>query len=735
MSRASPIQTSFNAGELSRRMDGRIDFERYRAGCRSLLNVVPLLQGPACKRSGSRFVAAAKFGSKTTRLVPFEFNVTQAYIIEMGDQYFRFFTNNGRIETAPDTAYEVSHPFLEAQLTDVDYTQSADVLYLAHGSHQQRKLSRTSATTFALSVIALKGGPFKKENAAEAVTVYASAATGNGITLTASSAIFQAGHVGALFYIAQKDFKSVKAWEPDKTIAVNNLRRSDGKVYKATAIGAGAKTGTVQPTHTKGEAIDGDDGVTWAFQHAGFGIVRITGYTSGTVVTADVETQLPESVVGGSNTTHRWAHAAFSDVEGWPTCVAIHQERLWFAKDATVYGSVVGDYENFAARDAGGVLAADQAITWTLGGRRVDLIQWLEADRELLIGTAGGEVALGPAANSEGLSPFNIKSPPQSTYGSRKTRPAQIGAKVMFIQRAGRKVLETGYDFNEDRYVPNDMTILATHLTASGLLELAYQQNPDNVLWSVRADGVLLSATYSNEQNVRAWAPHVLAGRSAAVKSVACIPDPDGDLDQPWLIVRRTINGATVQFVEYLAPLWAEGDVVTDAFFVDAGATYDGAPATVISGLDYLEGETVAVLADGAAHPDKVVSGGQITLDRSASKVHVGLFFPAHVQIMRLEAGGDTGPAQGKIKRIHEMVLRFLDTLGVEAGPDEDHLDEILFRSSADAMDAPPALFSGDVEMGWPGDYDTDGYVMVKSVQPLPMTLLAVMPRLVTAEG
>ncbi|RIK92874.1 MAG: hypothetical protein DCC73_11390 [Proteobacteria bacterium] len=740
--RASPIISAFNAGVLSARLSGRIDYEKYRNGCRSMLNTTPVIQGAAFKRSGSRYVAAAKHGDKDARLLPFVYNATQGYVIEMGDQYFRFFTNNGRIETAPDIAYEVSHPYVEADLAAVDYWQSLDVLYLTHGGYQPRKLSRTSATTFALAAIDLKGGPFKPLNKDDALTVYASAASGSGITLTASSAIFQPGHVGALFYLQQKDFKGIAAWEPDKTIAVGNKRRSDGKVYEATAIGAGAKTGTVQPTHTSGEWSDGDDGVTWKFLHAGFGWVKIVGYTSGTVVTADVVQRLPDNVVGAGNPTPKWAHAAFSAVEGWPSCVAIYQERVWYAKDTTLYGSVIGDYDNFAARDDGGLVTADMAITWPLSGSRNDIIQWLAADRVLLVGTSGGEVIVGPASQSEGLSPLNIRAALQSAYGSKKTRPVQAGSRVLFIQRAGRMLLESRYDYQEDRYVAQDVTLLAEHLTAGGMIEAAYQQNPDSLIWAVRGDGALLSMTYRAEEDVRAWSPHQLAGYAdaertvpAQVKSVAVIPDPDGVIDQPWLLVARTINGAPARHIEYLTPLWVIGSAAAEAFFVDAGATYDGSPATVISGLDYLNGETVSILADGAPHPDRVVAGGSITLARSASKVHVGLFYSAHVAPMRLEDGGETGPAQGKIKRLHKIVLRLIDTLGVRAGPTADVLDTLYFRSSADAMDAPPALFTGDLEVGWPGGYETDGFIWLESFQPLPMIIAAAMPHFVTYEA
>jgi len=171
-----------------------------------------------------------------------------------------------------------------------------------------------------------------------------------------------------------------------------------------------------------------------------------------------------------------------------------------------------------------------------------------------------------------------------------------------------------------------------------------------------------------------------------------------------------------------------------DAFFVDCGLTYDGAPVESVSGLGHLEGETVSVLADGAAHPDAVVAGGAIVLQRPASKVHVGLAYPTDIETLRPEAGAMAGTAQGQTKRIAGVTLRFMDTLGGRIGPDSAHLDEILFRAGGDAMDRAPPLFTGDKYIAFDGGYGPDATIFIRQDQPLPLTLLAVMPRLATYE-
>ncbi|MEN9417118.1 MAG: hypothetical protein RI988_738 [Pseudomonadota bacterium] len=218
------------------------------------------------------------------------------------------------------------------------------------------------------------------------------------------------------------------------------------------------------------------------------------------------------------------------------------------------------------------------------------------------------------------------------------------------------------------------------------------------------------------------------ASGNAVCESVCVIPAPDRARDELWLIVKRTVNGVQRRYVEYLEREFAEGDSQASAYYVDCGATYSGAPATTISGLGYLEGQTVQVLADGAAHPDRTVSSGTITLQVAASTVHVGLGYASTVQTNRIEAGAGDGTAQGKTKRINKMVLRFYNTLGGKAGPDALTLDEIQFREASNLMDAPPPLFTGDKLMEWPGTYDFNGYVMVRQEQPLPMTVVSLMP-------
>lgn len=198
------------------------------------------------------------------------------------------------------------------------------------------------------------------------------------------------------------------------------------------------------------------------------------------------------------------------------------------------------------------------------------------------------------------------------------------------------------------------------------------------------------------------------------------------------MIVKRTINGQTKRYIEFITERYVEGEDVADYLYLDCGATYDSTPATTISGLDFLEGETVGVLADGSAHPDCVVTGGEITLQRESSVVQIGLPYVRLLKTMRIEGGVPAGTSQGKNKRLSNVTFRFANTLGAKAGPTEDRMDIIPFRKSSDPMDSAPPVFSGDKKIPWPNGYDSDGYIMLKQDQPLPITVIAIMPDMTT---
>ncbi|HEV2747613.1 MAG TPA: hypothetical protein VGW34_09985 [Allosphingosinicella sp.] len=731
--KATPITTSFNGGELSRRMEGRVDTAIYAIGVAEMENIVPTVEGPAMKRPGFRYIREAM--ASAGWLSMFIFNITQAYALEWGDLALRFYTNGGRIETAPGVAYEVATPYSAAEAAELSQQQSYDRLYLAHGSHAPRALARTSAATFTLSAPALKNGPFADQNIDEAVTVTASAVTGS-VTVTASSAIFVAGHVGAPFRIEAKDFSDVKAWQVGiDGVAVGDKLRSDGRVYEAETAG---RTGTLQPTHSRGSEwdgmVDGLDvnekaagGVKWKYLHDQFGFGTITAIGGGgTTATLAVSRRLPDSTT--SVATHRWSHARFSAAAGWPRHVLLFGGRLIFFTDFEIIGSVVGDYGgggiNFASHTDSGLLLPDMAFR-----RRLDIadpVLWAKADRKIIIGTASGEYAIGPINSAQGLSGENIECVPQSVYRSARVQPCGVGTSFVFAQRGARKLREADYDFSRDRYAATNITVWARHITKSGVKQLAFQQEPEEMLWAVRNDGVLAAHPHAPEQEVKGFARIVLPG-GGKVLSAAALPAADGARDELWALC--DYDGA--RSVEVMADYWDDDTPLEDAFFVDSGTTVLNPASTHITGLTWLANRNVKVLADGAVVPDIVVAGdGSFDLPWLPTKFHVGRGYGGRLTPLRPEIKGRAGfTSQGKRKRIVGLVMRLLNSVGVRVNADGTNSDYIVDRPGSGRMDRPVEPFNGDtVQKAIGGNWGRAGQATIISDDPLPCMITALMP-------
>jgi hypothetical protein len=390
----------------------------------------------------------------------------------------------------------------------------------------------------------------------------------------------------------------------------------------------------------------------------------------------------------------------------------------------------------------GGTVAADDAMIYTIASNQVNVIQSLKATRTLIILTSGGEFTLNSDSTGTAVSPTNINIKKQSNYGASNIDALSVGNATLFVQRAKRKLRELAYNFDTDGYVAPDMTILAEDVTLSGLDELTYQQEPHSIIWGIRGDGILVGLTYQRSEQVVAWHQHKLGGSFGAtthgiVESVISISGNSynrTDEDQLWVIVKRTINGVTRRYVEYFTPFQFDSSL-TQFQFVDSGLSYSGSATSTLTGLDHLEAQSVTVIANGSTHPNKTVSSGSITLDRTTTAAKIGLGYTSTLQTMRLDVGSQDGTSQGKTKRIFDVTLRFYETVGAKVGPDTSNLEEIPFRSSAASMDVAVPLFTGDKKIEFRGNFETDGYLFVIQDQALPMTILSLYPRLITNDG
>jgi len=900
VSAAHFIQTNFTGGEWSDRLEGRVDLAKYQNAAYRMENFVIDPRGPAYYRPGFRYIAGTKTNAKASRLLPFEFSTTQAYILEFGDQYIRFYRNQGRIQVAyaawvtgtvyalgalvtnagsyyrcivahtaaaafatdlaavkwvvsagaTDLAYEIPSPYLEADISEIKYCQSADVLYLFHPEYAPRKLSRTGHTSWTLSTINFRSPATKEQGIKPATTLTLAAATGSGIVFTAGAAVFQSGDVNRLITSGVgrasiisfnsttqvtcdiiDDFPTVgpiasQSWSllgsPDGSVlpsiaspaggictltsssaseAFTNLLTTDADnnwllsgsgtteyyivntatFYSATkpdkvyingvesVEGALGTLGVSQWAWGDNDALgydtiyirlsDGSDpdskspvltpdpdyikssivtatGDLFRSSDVGkyvriySGFIKITSYTSATEVSGEILKELsdaPDPITATVN----WTLEAevWNSTNGYPSCGTFFEERLCVAGSSaypeTIWGSVVGDYENFMP----GVDASD-SFEFTLAGRQVNVIQWIEPREYLIIGTAGAEWRLGPEDTGQALTPLNVVAKQQTAFGCYSLMPESVASSTLFLQRAGKKVREFTYQWESNGYVAPDLTILAEHVMKSGIAGMAYQQEPASILWAFLTDGSLVAMTYLREQDIVGWHRHPMG--TAEVESLATIPGTG--YDELWAVIKRTVNGVTVRYVEMLEDVFDDSaaDYITNkglnAFFVDSGITYNGASTSTITGLSHLEGETVAILADGNIQTSKVVASGQITLSAAATVVHAGLAYTGILQPMRLEAAMRDGTAQGRLKKIHEVNVRVYRSATFKVGRDESNLDVLVDRDRVITLGAPYDLFTGDLPIGYDDRWEKNARIMIVQDKPMPLTVVAIIP-------
>lgn len=824
---------SMNAGKLTPLIDVRADTEKYSSGCRILENMIPRIYGPVERRPGTKFIANVDDHDVKSRMVPFIFSATIAYKVEFSDQIINVYYEDSAVDT------DIVTPYLEADLFQLQFKQSADVMWIVHPSYVPRKLSRVSATEFSLDTITFDKGPFIERNdiaedddvtiAVTGYTIatatagaagageftitsatdisslfpvngrfYITASTGNDaaytvktasyaattltlvpneavadgtddgqimvdggtVTLTASSATFiigTSGHTNALFKLTHKRLKTVTKGtatgtgvigEPidvkgswtfnttgnwDATVEIQRLE--DGTNWETFRTYVSTITGTQGSRNVQKSDEEEANGVQYR--------INVTAYTSGTIVadfTVDESTQdsifritATASTVSATATaviaapdnvaTKRWAEGAWSAVRGYPSAITFFEERAVYgftnSDQQDIWLSETGEFEDFEV----GTKDSDSfALTLPTANRG----RWLGSLEALIAGTTGDEWRIRSTAVDEALTPKNWSIKKQTAWGSANIQAMEVNEAIIFIDHVARKIREHTFSDPKQKYVSPDLTALAEDIASGGITSAAVQTRPDSIVWFTIANSpYLISMTYEREQNVVAFAEHPLGG--SGIAESGCVT-PSTSEDIITLTVRRTINGSTVRFIEEMQPRdWGSVTDATDSFFVDAGIVDTGG-GTTITGLDHLEGEEVAVLANGAVQASKTVSGGEITIDEAADRVVVGLSYTYRASPMRLDITTPAGTTHGSIKKISELIVSFFATGGARYGDGTDTYD-IDWRTTED-YDSPPALFTGDSpNLSFDGGFSTEDNIVISGSDPLPCTIRAIIAR------
>lgn len=910
MAKAAPLQPSFSAGEFSPRIYGRVDSERYKTGLETCLNYIPTTQGPLVPRPGFKYVGNdVKDPSKPPALIPFQFSQTQNYIIEAGERYMRFYTNNGRILTSgtsfivygygyqdktPIQAPIVSFPFTatraelvartaEIILTgssningltgssafvpggsvlelptvyagssylDLKWAQRQDVLYLFHKDYPTYKLQRRGSADWTLQKVRTQDGPYLPQNtyalAGDSLRV--------GIEVTASigtSAInigtFPKSTIKSVFggssniiYIetltshnlATGDKASIGGaggtapintgnfFNPWTVTVIDSTRLYlNNSTFSGTYVGS---TGVIQPALFTGSSLTPDISTTnMAFLQ---GASKIWAHIMPTSPIA-ASVYLDPSTPTFQGSTMFWRLGAWSEYNGFPSTGCFHQQRLSAGGvpnlPQRIDMSVSGEYENFAPSNSSFVVADNNAISFNLDHVELNKINWLKSDdKGLLVGTFSSEFQVTPNNQASALSPTNVSANETSAFGSYDTDALKVGNATIYIQRAQKAIRELNYFFQVDTYRSTDITEISEHITNPAIFKIVSQKETIPVVWTLRADGTLLSMCYSRDDVSLqvGWSRHRLGGQfdpggsAPQVKSMAVIPDPTGLFDQLWVTVRRFINGTSVVSVEYMSKSLEHDTLQEDFFNSDMGATLDnpvivtnittagsavltaanhgfsngdevqitevlglnssivdvagivhasnlvnyhqfvvGSASTnafflkdfsgnyidsrsyspyfsggevrkrvlTISGLSWLKNETVSILADGKVHPQtQVNSGGILTLQYRAAKVHIGLPYNMDGKTLRPEAGSQDGTSIGKKRRTSRVALMLNQAYGVSVGPSFDRLTPLTLPGPIPAADVAKPLFGGIVRDSLEGEFNFEGQVCFRQSSP-----------------
>lgn len=749
MARSNPQIVSFNAGEWSPLMYGRWDLGKHSNAQRRSENMIPTVQGPSKRRGGTRYVSSQLDHTQRTWFVDFIYSAAQAYVLEFGPGYIGFYASRAVLVANPGAPmYRITSPYTAADLTRADGTfaldveQAGDVIYIACPTKWPRKLYRVGPVEWYIEEHVTQDGPLQEVNARSSAKIVISARTGN-IDANASEPVFSAGMVGMLLRIDLEDKSSIPPWEPGKAFAANSYVRSDGKTYLAKTADGTRLSGTAMPIHEAGEQADGSGknednvpiGIRWEYQDAGYGIGKIISYISPTKVALEIHNNrlFPQALVGANPVggSSVWQLGAWGEAGSYPSCVVRWKGRLVYLGRRSLWMSSPGGFDDFP-RDIQGEARADAGITLELDS--ADTITWAHAAEALIVGTGSGEFIVRKQTETEALSAANIDAVPKSSYGSRAIAPAKLGAAIAMVNKSGRRVRSVTYDTDTLRYEAPDITVAAEHITRSGIIGWAFQQQPDRVLWAWRADGALIGATLEDGQEVLAWHRHPTNG---AVESACVIPSPDGSRDDLWLKVRRTVGGQVRRFTEFMEEghVLSSGAAAADAFFVDCGLTYRGEPVTVVGGLEHLIGEDVSVLADAGAMPNQVVEAdGSISLQQPASVVHVGLPMKAVLQPIAIPRGGQLGSAQAQTGTIGSVKVLIIESAGGKVGPSEAKLRPIMGRSSHVPGGKAPDLVTGYIGVDIDGSPNDDPQIVFVQDQPLPMTIGGFFPETETNE-
>jgi hypothetical protein len=806
---------SFAGGEITPELYGRLDLTKFQTGLALARNFTTLPHGPAARRPGFRFIAETFDSTRKTRLIPFAYSADQTVVLEFGHQRLRLFVNGqvlldgttaaissivgstvtttgphgystGRdvyignrfhritvvntttfttadrwgvatvaSGTSVSPVFQLSTPYVEADLFALHYAQDSDVLTITHPGYETRELRRLSATNWTLTTVSFT--PTLAVPSGLAVTATIGTAGNENpqsyvITAVASDGITESlpsDPVSTSNNLTVSGNYNTLRWTPSSTVYRYRLYKQRGGTYgyigQAPLItgepisSITRVTTTATLTTATAHGLDTGDvvrvsGATPAQYNGTFTITVTTPTAFEYTMASDpgasaspvgsyiaIEAIIDDNVLADTTITPPEDVYTLNTAAGkYPAAVTYYEQRRWFAgttsEPQTVYATRNGTQSNLTSSTPS---QDDDALQFRIAARQNNTIRHLAPLADLIALTAGGEFRI-YADSAPAITPTSLSIKPQGYSGASDVQPALTTNSLLYVQAQGSRIRELAYNWESSAYTSIDVSIMAPHLfNGYTVSDVAYCRAPVPTFWCVRSDGVLLGLTHVPEQQVYGWHQHTTDG---VFESVCVVPENNEDV--LYVVVRRTINSRTVRYVERLQSRTFVDQA--DAFFVDSGLTYDSTPVSSVSGLWHLEGKQVQILADGAVHPPRTVTAGAITLDASYSTIHVGLAYNADLQTLPLALDGAPAAGQYVRKNVNGVALRVTQSNLVKAGPAFAKLTEFPARDHTDPYGSPPALKTGELRFSIGPSWNSDGSVCLRQDQPLPLTVLGI---------
>lgn len=766
MTVSRPRHNAFSSGEISPLLHGRTDFQKYQTGARTMRGFLPLREGGATRAPGTIFRGFTR-NNEPCRRIPFEFAENDALTLEFTDGIMRVWRYGALVEDSanPGTVYELATPYDADDLPNLDWVQSADVIFIVDGRQPVQKLSRYALDSWVIEPVDFDSGPFRVQNLDEGKTIQASGESGT-ITLTATGDVFDASHVGGLFHLKAEDYSEIPLWTGNTTVAVGQVMRYRENIYELVS---GNTTGVNPPIHTEGthfynlgkgngivtaldvafgfetdqtfdeenDAEGKQNGTRWKFLSDDSGTVRITAVTDANTATAEVIKRLPKPVV--TDPTYRWSEGAWSQKFGYPAAIEIFNQRLVAAgtptEPRTVWFSVIGDFFDFdPSTDADGSFA--YAIA---GSESQNSISWLKAGRRGIYIGALGEVYRGFSATAgQAIGPTTFDTDAESRDGASAVSPVAPYGYPVFVSKSGDRVFELRYSFEQDGGVPLELSSPSSHLGAAIFKDIVWQASPQRLAWARRGDGTLAVMVYDPHEDVLGWA--VVPVADGFVEDFDVTASLTGGRDVLTLVVRREVDGQTVRMVEEQAMVYGVltgSEPIENAVHLFAASVFTPETAQAVFSVPHLEGAEVMAWTDRGEHgPFVVGAAGTVTLPVAVTRATIGLFDDSHeFETLDLQAPARDGDARGRPKRlqspigvvIHKTAAGYIQSVerNFEQQPRTNHPVELVrLPVAADLVTA----FSGTHRLHVPSGHCDEMSLRITPRGGAPLTVLSIIP-------